>query len=91
MQQFFIDYGLWLLIALLILIGVVFLLAGRKKTVDVVQAERPVEVHQQPSLRRLRLSRLCRSPRPRPRPSSLLLSWSRPLLLPRRPMRVTIC
>ena len=44
MQQFFIDYGLWLLIALLILIGVVFLLAGRKKTVDVVQSERPAEV-----------------------------------------------
>jgi predicted flap endonuclease-1-like 5' DNA nuclease len=46
MQQFFIDYGLWLLIALLILIGVIFLLAGRKKSVDVAPAEPPVEVDQ---------------------------------------------
>lgn len=46
MQQFFIDYGLWLLIALLILIGVIFLLTGRKKSVDVAPAEPPVEVDQ---------------------------------------------
>lgn len=46
MQQFFIDYGLWLLIALLILTGVIFLLAGRKKSVDVAPVERPVEVEQ---------------------------------------------
>jgi predicted flap endonuclease-1-like 5' DNA nuclease len=46
MQQFFIDYGLWLLIALLILIGVIFLLAGRKKSVDVAPVERSVEVEQ---------------------------------------------
>lgn len=30
MQEFFMDYGLWLLIALLVIIGLVFLLAGRK-------------------------------------------------------------
>ncbi|AMK19523.1 MULTISPECIES: hypothetical protein [Sphingobium] len=44
MQQFFIDYGLWLLVALLILIGVVFLLTGRKKTVDAPVVEHPAEV-----------------------------------------------
>lgn len=44
MQQFFIDYGLWLLIALLILIVVVFLLTGRKKVADVTPVERPAEV-----------------------------------------------
>lgn len=30
MQEFFINYGLWLLIALLVLIGLIFLLSGRK-------------------------------------------------------------
>lgn len=30
MQEFFMDYGLWLLIGLLVLIGAVFLLSGRK-------------------------------------------------------------
>ncbi|WP_022682368.1 hypothetical protein [Sphingobium bisphenolivorans] len=34
MQEFFMDYGLWLLIALLVIIGVVFLLSGRKKPVE---------------------------------------------------------
>jgi predicted flap endonuclease-1-like 5' DNA nuclease len=35
MQEFFMDYGLWLLIALLVIIGLVFLLSGkRKSTVD---------------------------------------------------------
>jgi len=29
MQEFFMDYGLWLLIALLVIIGIVFLLSGR--------------------------------------------------------------
>lgn len=43
MQQFFIDYGLWLLIGLLILIVLVFLLTGRKKVVDAAVAERPAE------------------------------------------------
>ncbi|MEA3543552.1 MAG: hypothetical protein U9R77_15745 [Pseudomonadota bacterium] len=31
MQEFFMDYGLWLLIALLVLIGLVFLLSGKRK------------------------------------------------------------
>lgn len=38
MQEFFMDYGLWLLIALLVIIGVIFLLSGRKP------AEPPVAV-----------------------------------------------
>ena len=46
MQQFFIDYGLWLLVALLILIGVVFLLSARKKSVDAAPGERPAEVEE---------------------------------------------
>lgn len=45
MQEFFMDYGLWLLIGLLVLIGVVFLLAGRKKPADAspIEAASPVE------------------------------------------------
>lgn len=39
MQQFFIDYGLWLLVALLILIGLVFLVAGRGKSSATVVEE----------------------------------------------------
>lgn len=31
MQEFFADYGLWLLIALLVIIGLIFLLSGRSK------------------------------------------------------------
>lgn len=31
MQEFFMDYGLWLLIALLVIIGLVFLLSGKRK------------------------------------------------------------
>ena len=31
MQEFFMDYGLWLLIALLVIIGIVFLLSGRNR------------------------------------------------------------
>lgn len=31
MQEFFMDYGLWLLIALLVIIGVIFLLSGRNR------------------------------------------------------------
>lgn len=31
MQEFFMDYGLWLLVGLLVLIALVFLLSGRKK------------------------------------------------------------
>jgi len=39
MQEFFMDYGLWLLIALLVIIGIVFLLSGHNKP-----AEPPVVV-----------------------------------------------
>ncbi|WP_313804128.1 hypothetical protein [Sphingobium sp.] len=31
MQEFFMDYGLWLLIGLLVIIGIVFLLSGRNR------------------------------------------------------------
>jgi predicted flap endonuclease-1-like 5' DNA nuclease len=34
MQEFFMDYGLWLLIGLLVVIGLVFLLSGKGKTAD---------------------------------------------------------
>ncbi|KMS54045.1 hypothetical protein [Sphingobium cupriresistens] len=37
MQEFFMDYGLWLLVALLVVIALVFLLSGKRK------AEEPVE------------------------------------------------
>ncbi|WP_176592348.1 hypothetical protein [Sphingobium sp. EM0848] len=39
MQEFFMDYGLWLLIALLVIIGVVFLLSGRKRPAEPPVAE----------------------------------------------------
>lgn len=46
MQEFFINYGLWLLVGLLVLIGVIFLLSGRKAggaaPVDTVVPEAPV-------------------------------------------------
>ena len=49
MQEFFMDYGLWLLIGLLVLIGVVFLLSGRKTPIDNAPAERaPVVERQEP-------------------------------------------
>lgn len=41
MQEFFMDYGLWLLIALLVVIGLVFLLSGKGKSAAV---EDPVPV-----------------------------------------------
>ena len=43
-MQFFTDYGLWLLIALLVIIGIVFLLSGRSKTPEppVVEVKHPV-------------------------------------------------
>ena len=47
MQEFFMDYGLWLLIGLLVLIGVIFLLAGRKASVDSPAAERPAVVEKE--------------------------------------------
>ncbi|MDX3899073.1 MAG: hypothetical protein QHC40_00905 [Sphingobium sp.] len=34
MQEFFADYGLWLLIALLVVIGLIVLLTGRKPSAD---------------------------------------------------------
>lgn len=46
MQEFFMDYGLWLLIGLLVLIGVVFLVAGRKTPIDAASVERPSVVEQ---------------------------------------------
>lgn len=49
MQEFFMDYGLWLLIGLLVLIGVVFLLAGRKTPIDNAPPERAPVVERQPS------------------------------------------
>lgn len=39
MQEFFIDYGLWLLIALLVIIGVIFLLSGRRGQSEPVEAD----------------------------------------------------
>ena len=41
MQEFFMDYGLWLLIALLVVIGLVFLLSGKGKSA-VAEAPAPV-------------------------------------------------
>jgi len=41
MQEFFMDYGLWLLIALLVVIGLVFLLSGKGKSA-VVDETAPV-------------------------------------------------
>jgi predicted flap endonuclease-1-like 5' DNA nuclease len=32
MQEFFMDYGLWLLVGLLVIIGLVFLLSGKRKS-----------------------------------------------------------
>ena len=44
MQEFFMDYGLWLLIALLVIIGIVFLLSGRNRPSEPsvpVEAKKP--------------------------------------------------
>lgn len=48
MQEFFADYGLWLLIALLVVIGLIFLLSGRKTSdaPPLAEAEPPVETGQ---------------------------------------------
>lgn len=43
MQEFFMDYGLWLLIALLVLIGIVFLLSGRNRPVEPPLSAEPVK------------------------------------------------
>jgi predicted flap endonuclease-1-like 5' DNA nuclease len=42
MQEFFMDYGLWLLIGLLVIIGLVFLLSGKDKGPDIAPTQ-PVE------------------------------------------------
>ncbi|MAN12609.1 MAG: hypothetical protein VX205_14945 [Pseudomonadota bacterium] len=42
MQEFFMDYGLWLLIALLVIIGLVFLLSGKRKPDLDAPAEQPL-------------------------------------------------
>ncbi|MCP1470047.1 putative flap endonuclease-1-like 5' DNA nuclease [Sphingobium sp. OAS761] len=41
MQEFFMDYGLWLLIALLVVIGLVFLLSGKGKAEEPVAPPAP--------------------------------------------------
>ena len=47
MQEFFMDYGLWLLIGLLVVIGLIFLLSGRGgKAAESDTRERPVEAAQ---------------------------------------------
>jgi len=49
MQEFFIDYGLWLLIALLVIIGIVFLLSGRQKADQADDAASAAPVEQKPA------------------------------------------
>ncbi|AMK21156.1 hypothetical protein VVT58_13695 [Sphingobium sp. SJ10-10] len=53
MQEFFMDYGLWLLIALLVLIGIVFLLSGRNRPSEppvAVEAKKPAAPVAAPSV-----------------------------------------
>ena len=52
MQQFFIDYGLWLLIALLILIAVVFLLVGqgKSKTISTIDSPATRRAREEPGI-----------------------------------------
>ena len=47
MQEFFMDYGLWLLIALLVIIGLVFLLSGKRKP-DLDAPVEPAALVEQP-------------------------------------------
>lgn len=49
MQEFFMDYGLWLLIGLLVVIGVVFLLGGRGKSADAAPEERSTAIEREVS------------------------------------------
>ncbi|MES2175682.1 MAG: hypothetical protein V4523_17315 [Pseudomonadota bacterium] len=42
MQEFFMDYGLWLLVALLVVIALVFLLSGKRKAQEPVEPSVPV-------------------------------------------------
>lgn len=49
MQEFFADYGLWLLIALLVLIGLIFLLSGRSKDDAPAKVEKAIEASPPPA------------------------------------------
>lgn len=49
MQEFFADYGLWLLIALLVLIGLIFLLSGRSKDNAPAKVEETIETRSPPA------------------------------------------
>lgn len=49
MQEFFADYGLWLLIALLVLIGLIFLLSGRSKDGAPAKVEERIETNAAPA------------------------------------------
>jgi predicted flap endonuclease-1-like 5' DNA nuclease len=50
MQEFFMDYGLWLLIGLLVIIGLVFLLSGKDKVQDGGQAITPMPPAETPAV-----------------------------------------
>jgi predicted flap endonuclease-1-like 5' DNA nuclease len=49
MQEFFADYGLWLLIALLVVIGLIFLLSGRSKDNEPAKVEKVIEASPPPA------------------------------------------
>lgn len=49
MQEFFMDYGLWLLVALLVVIALVFLLSGKKKADGPVESVAPVVAPPEPA------------------------------------------
>ncbi|MFZ2996502.1 hypothetical protein [Sphingobium sp.] len=49
MQEFFMDYGLWLLIGLLVIIGLVFLLSGKGKGADAAPSIAPEAQPETPS------------------------------------------
>lgn len=49
MQEFFADYGLWLLIALLVVIGLIFLLSGRSKDNGPAKVEKTIEASPPPA------------------------------------------
>jgi predicted flap endonuclease-1-like 5' DNA nuclease len=44
MQEFFTDYGLWLLLALLVVIGLIVLLSGSSRKTGAVPSEEPLPV-----------------------------------------------
>lgn len=49
MQEFFADYGLWLLIALLVIIGLIFLLSGRSNDSAPAKVEEVIEASPPPA------------------------------------------